>query len=173
MIRIEKAPLSSVADMSRVAIDSFMHAVAPGYRAQGIAEFRAYACPGSISERMALGSSFYVARQGGKTVGMAELIHQNHLAMLFVAVDQQRKGVGRELVTSLTKDVLADRGTVPMITVDAAPNSVGAYENFLFTYRGSLREFKGMRFFPMSLTLARVADNPYPSSFTLTYQSCR
>jgi GNAT superfamily N-acetyltransferase len=163
MIRIEKAALSSATEISRIAIDSFMHAVAPEYRAQGVAAFRTYACPNSISERMALCSSFYVARQGERTIGMAELIHQNHLAMLFVEKERQRQGVGRALVACVKDEILADRGAVPEITVDAAPNAVGAYEKFRFSYRGGLREFTGMRFFPMRLNLAGIGENIFAS----------
>ncbi|MBA4417072.1 MAG: hypothetical protein C0392_04055 [Syntrophus sp. (in: bacteria)] len=157
MIRIVKDTTSYAAAISRVAIDSFMLAVAPVFHPQGIAEFIVYACPVSIAGRMALGNSFYMALDGNAIIGMAELIHPNHLAMLFIAKERQRQGIGRMLVSSIREDILADHGAFPIITVDAAPNSVGAYERFRFTYRGSLRELNGVRFFPMSLTLTGAA----------------
>ncbi len=153
MIVINRADPSSAETISRVAINSFTAAVAPFYRPQGIGAFRNYAGSTSITERMTLGNIFYVALEGMQVVGIAELMPAaNHLAMLFVLTEKQRQGIGRMLIASIMRDLDSFNGATPIITVDAAPNAVEAYEHFKFTYTGSLREKEGILYFPMALS---------------------
>lgn len=157
MIRIEKATLSVANAISKIAIDSFMEAVAPLYRFQGVRAFKDYACPKCIIDRMTLGNIFYTASDESGPVGMAELIPAiSRLSMLFVEVGWQRRGVGKLLIAKIRNDILTDTGAWPEITVDASPNAIGAYECFNFTYTGNLRECQGIRFYPMSLKLSQL-----------------
>jgi hypothetical protein len=154
MITIERTPISSAKVISQIAIDSFLDGVASYYRPQGIKAFIQHACPENIEQRMAMGNVFYSALDGADIIGMAELISAlNHLSMLFVAVGRQRQGVGRLLLGRLKEDMVNGYCTPLEITVDAAPNAVGAYENFKFVYQGSPRELGGIKFIPMTLPL--------------------
>ena len=154
MIAIERTPISSAGVISQIAIDSFMDSVAPHYRPQGIKEFMQHACRENIEQRMGMGNIFYSALDGSDVIGMAELIPAlNHLSMLFVAVGRQRQGVGRLLLGRLKDDMKMGYCSSREITVDAAPNAVGAYEHFRFVYHGSLRELGGIKFIPMTLSL--------------------
>ena len=149
--QIEPSETTAVAALAREVFDQF---VAPGYAAEGIAEFHRYAAAGALSQRHDSGHVTWVAGQAGGLAGMLHLRGPAHVSMLFVRAAHQRSGIGRGLLAA------AGETDCPF-TVNASPNAVTAYQRLGFRLMGSEQCVHGIRSFPMQ----RLPDPPAALSF--------
>lgn len=141
-------------EASRIVLESFLGAVAPHTRSEGLAEFARYASPETIAERMQAGHIMYAARQEDLLVGVAEMRPPAHLAMLFVLPGRQRQGIGKAMLSRVIRDLrhVAD----PLVlTAASSPNAIGAYERWGFVAEGEMQEVRGIRFRPMRLVVGK------------------
>jgi aryl-alcohol dehydrogenase-like predicted oxidoreductase/GNAT superfamily N-acetyltransferase len=152
---VQVANEAVVPQISRIALESFLGAVSPHYRAEGLAAFGRYASPEAITERMRAGHIFYLACREESTLGIAEIRPPAHLAMLFVLPGHQRRGVGKALLRQVIRDLQSTAGRV-VVTVASSPNAVGAYKRFGFVAEGEMQEVKGIRFQPMQLVVEQT-----------------
>jgi GNAT superfamily N-acetyltransferase len=129
-------------EASAVALEAFGHAVAPLYPPEGIETFRTYAQPSAIQQRDGEGHVTFVAETAAGLVGILHVRNDTHVAMLFVLLAYQRRGVARTLLAA------ADTRTC-LVSVNASPNSVTAYEAFGFVATGPKEQQKGMWVVPM------------------------
>ena len=136
----------SVAALAR---ESFLHAVAPTYSEEGVLTFLEFASGEAMRERMANCATF-VACRNGHIVGMAQLRDGAHLAMLFVARDEQRTGIGRKLLAAVWSKCTGD-----VLTVNSSPNAQEAYARFGFKRVAPEQTVKGIRFVAMAMERAR------------------
>jgi len=137
----------------------FQTAVAPLYGEAGINTFMAYAAaPEALAERLRGDHLAHVATdETGVIVGMIEVRAHNHISLLFVETALQRQGTGRALLEAVIADCQATGPGASTLTVNAAPNSMPAYEKFGFVATEPEQEKDGIRFIPMTLTLRKVA----------------
>jgi len=148
--------------VSRIALESFLGAVAPHYRPEGLVEFGRYASPEAIAERMRAGHIFYLARREESILGIAEIRPLAHLAMLFILPGQQRQGVGKALLRRAIRDLQHTADQV-VLTVASSPNAIDAYERYGFVAEGEMQEVKGIRFLPMRLVVETNAAPLVPA----------
>jgi ribosomal protein S18 acetylase RimI-like enzyme len=154
--------LPAVAAMVRQVFDRF---VAPAYTTAGRRSFLAYARPVRIGDRLEQDHRVLIAEEQGRLAGMIEVRGAGHVSMLFVDGDCQRRGVGRALLRAAfaPPPVGARRGAgrpppaADLITVNAAPNSIAAYERLGFRPTGPEKTVKGLRFLPMARPRAGIA----------------
>lgn len=140
--------------VARLAARVFSEAVAPDYVEEGVREFLRYASADRIRERLQADHFVLVAEEQGDVVGLIEMRHAEHVAMLFVA--RPGRGVGREL---LRQAIARCRQTAPelaRVTVHAAPGAVEIYRRFGFRALESERIENGIRFVPMALELDKA-----------------
>jgi GNAT superfamily N-acetyltransferase len=137
---------------------TFHHDVAPGYPARGITEFLAYANAQGLHTRMAQAHTAWVAVAGEALVGMVEMREHRHVSLLFVDPAWQRRGVARALLSRVLQEARAARPLLAGVTVNAAPNAVGAYERLGFRPTGPLEERSGVVSRPMVLALSPLAS---------------
>lgn len=143
--------------VASLAARVFTEVVAPGYADEGVREFLRYASADRLLERSQADHFVLVAEDHGELVGLIEMRHSEHVAMLFVA--HPGRGVGREL---LRRAVALCRHAVPglaRVTVHAAPGAVEAYTRFGFTPSEPERVKNGIRFVPMALDLDPTAQD--------------
>jgi GNAT superfamily N-acetyltransferase len=134
---------------SRLAIEAFDAAIAPLYSDEGVRAFHAYASPDALAARSGDGNFALLAFDCEALLGMAEVRDHAHLAMLFVSPGVQRSGVGRRLLARAIELCLESKPDLAAISVNASPNSVGAYERLGFVAVGEERTENGIRSTPM------------------------
>ncbi len=141
-----------LAGVSALCLQAFMASIASSLPQQGIDTFRGLAAATAFGDRLAQDNLMRVAEHDGRLAGMIELKQGRHVAMLFIAPDQQRKGIGRRLVEAAIAHARADT-----LTVSAALSSVPAYQAYGFRCSGEVATSAGLVYQPMTLDLQRAA----------------
>lgn len=133
---------------SALCMDAFLLAVAPSLSAQGIETFSKVAAAQAFADRMQGDNLILVYVADGAISGLIELKEGRHVAMLFVAPDSQRKGIGMHLMSAALEHAKAE-----VLTVKASLSSVAAYESYGFVQSGDVGEFAGLVYQPMEKKL--------------------
>ena len=152
------AKLEEVAPAVALACESFMAAVAPHYDQDGIRTFLDFASPEAMLKRVQENYAVYVAYEEEQLVGMAATRDGSHISMLFVAPHAQRRGIGRMLIELALSKCSGD-----VITVNASPNSDGAYVRFGFRKLSDEKVIDGIRFIPMALEKKKPNQRSEPT----------
>ncbi len=128
--------------------------VAPFYVPEGVAEFKTYASPQSLAQRLLSDYNGFVAFDDqGQLIGVIECRHSSHISLLFVDAQHQRMGIGKALVERALATCKQQDPTPDSLTVNASPNAVAAYLSFGFVATGPEQELNGIKFVPMQLDL--------------------
>lgn len=130
---------------------AFMDSVASTLGDEGIATFRKVAAAEAFAARIAPDNLMWLAEIAGQAVGLIELKQGRHIAMLFVAPELQRHGIGRRLVAEAIKHAQTD-----VLTVSASLPSVPAYLGYGFHCSGDVGESMGIIYQPMEMQLDRT-----------------
>ncbi|MFO1067818.1 MAG: GNAT family N-acetyltransferase [Geminicoccaceae bacterium] len=161
---VRLAEPGDLAAVARLVEAGFARHIAPGYDAVGRVAFRMYAAERALAERLAGGTLALVAERDGTVLGYAEvqgrgrvLTGRDHLSLLFVALQQQRRGIGRLLLDDIRCRLAALPDPPADLTVHSAPNAVGAYARYGFVATGPESQAGGVRHVPMRLDLRRSA----------------
>jgi len=135
-------------EVSKIVISSFLHSVADHLSDEGIATFMDISSPESFRNRLNEDNLMFVSESADGIKGIVELKKGRHVAMMFVAPEMQRMGIGRELI----EEALKHSRTNP-VTVSASLTSVIAYEKYGFEIVGPEKEKQGIRYRPMKFEL--------------------
>lgn len=124
---------------------TFLRFEASDYTAEGVANFRDFITDGRIY-RMFLEGTYLmmVALDQGKIIGQISVRNRNHISLLFVDEAYHKKGVGRELVSSMGEYLKKEKNELFM-SVKAAPYAVGFYRRTGFHICSPEEEFSGIR----------------------------
>jgi len=133
----------------------FTQYVAPLYSDDGIREFMKYLDPSILAERSKGDHRVQVAESHDEIIGMIEIRGYSHVALFFVATEQQRKGIGRELLNKAVRECISINPDLAEITVNSSPNAVFAYRALGFTEKDKEKTVNGIRFVPMALKLTK------------------
>lgn len=133
---------------STLCMDAFMQAVAPSLTAQGVETFSKVAAAQAFADRMQGNNLILVGVEGGAITGLVELKDGRHVAMLFVALDCQRRGIGMRLIRAALEHASGE-----VLTVKASLSSVAAYERYGFAVSGEVGEYAGLVYQPMEMRL--------------------
>ncbi|ACS79524.1 GNAT family N-acetyltransferase [Maridesulfovibrio salexigens] len=135
------------AGASELIFKVFDKKVAPSFTEEGCSEFKSFATPEALRERIDQGAVILAARHDAKLVGVAEIRSLEHLCLLFVDSAEQGKGIGKVLI-QMVADHCRDAGSSEL-TVNSSPNSRTFYESFGFIAQDSEQLKNGIRFVPM------------------------
>lgn len=149
--------------INTVCMDSFMEAVAPSLKQEGINTFENVASVESLANRMEDDNTMLVFEEKGAVMGYAELKEGRHVAMLFISPIAQHAGIGKQLIAELLTHAKSDE-----ITVSASLTSIAAYERFGFKKCGEVKEVAGLTFQPMNL---RLSNRPLDTSKQIESES--
>ena len=147
-MQIRKMTHDDLASANALCLASFTLAVAPSLSAQGVETFAKVAAKQAFAERMMGDNLMLVCVAEGALTGLIELKEGRHVAMLFVAPDWQRRGVGQRLMNAALEHARAS-----VVTVSASLGSVTAYERYGFALAGDVGEFAGLVYQPMEKRL--------------------
>jgi GNAT superfamily N-acetyltransferase len=134
--------------VSALCMDSFLQSVAETLSEEGVLAFTNVATSDAFRRRMQEDNLILVAEYDGRIEGVIELKEGRHIAMFFVAPKQQKKGVGRALMTSVLNNA-----KVRCVTVRASLPSVPAYRKYGFECSGEVGEYAGLVYQPMEIEL--------------------
>ncbi len=147
-MQIRKMTHDDLASANALCLASFTLAVAPSLSAQGVETFAKVAAQQAFAERMMGDNLMLVCVAEGALTGLIELKEGRHVAMLFVAPDWQRRGVGQRLMNAAL-----EHARTSVVTVSASLGSVTAYERYGFALAGDVGEFAGLVYQPMEKRL--------------------
>lgn len=85
-----------------------------------------------------------VAVDDGRVIGAGSIRNNNHLSLLFVDEEYQKRGVGRALLNSLCDYLQKEEGE-QLMSLQAAPYAVNFYQKLGFRVVRPEEEFSGIR----------------------------
>lgn len=121
----------------------------PDYSIEGTAEFDKSIHDPDFIARL----TFYGAFRSAELIGVIAVRSSgSHIALLFVAGEYHRKGIGRMLFETVLTNCTADS-----ITVNSSPFAVPFYHKLGFTDTDAEQTVNGLRFTPMEYRLHKQA----------------
>ena len=148
-IRLMKHGEESIA--CRLAVEVFNEFVAPHYSQEGVSEFRRYIEPDLMSKRVKSDHFVLLAEMDDRLVGIIEVMDFNHISLLFVSREAQRKGIAKRLLNEALQICSRNNPNLSQVSVHSSPNSIEAYEHLGFRSEGSEKLEHGIRYIPMIL----------------------
>jgi ribosomal protein S18 acetylase RimI-like enzyme len=153
--RMESGEEEQVCQLVRKVFNEF---VAPLYAQEGVDEFLRYIDPVLMAARAQSNHFVLLAEERGKLIGVIEVRDFNHIPLLFVSSDAQRRGIAKRLMEKTLNIVHCGASSITEITVHSSPNAIGAYERLGFKSQGPEVLEHGIRYIPMKLSLGNGDD---------------
>jgi len=141
------------ATVINLVVSVFAKFIAPLYSDEGVTEFMKYADASILAERTKSNHFVLVAASHDEIIGIIEIRENYHIALFFVTEENQRKGIGRELLNKAVQECLAINPELAEITVNSSPNAVSAYRSLGFIAKDVEKTTNGIRFIKMSLEI--------------------
>ena len=139
--------------VSALVLAAFERYIAPEYTEQGVEEFRKYAAPAALLDRVSRDHFILVATTSETLAGMIEIRENNHVALLFVDHAFHRRGIARTLLDHGLAVAREKDPDVERVTVNSTRYGVPAYEKLGFRQTGPERDVNGIVFIPMAMQL--------------------
>lgn len=141
---------SGASDLIKSLFDEF---IAEDYSAEGIENFYKRISSQSILERVKSGSFINVFKSCNEIIGYIELSGINHIYLLFVKKDCQKRGIARQLIDSAIIHIQNTNSFVTDITVNSTFNSLDFYKKIGFKKMADFQYKSGITTFPMRLVI--------------------
>jgi len=136
----------------------FVEFEAPEYSEKGIAEFKAFIRPFSITTNMSSGGfRLWGAYENERIVGVIAIKPPLHITLLFVDKHYHRRGIARKLFETVINDETITCGH-DRVTVYSSPYAVGIYRRMGFEPTDTERNANGLRFTPMEHVLQKETE---------------
>ena len=136
-----------------LAWKTFLEFAGDVYPPEGIRSFEDFITDSTLKRMFIMGAyQVMAAYDHEKMVGMISLRNETHISLLFVDRYYHRKGIGKALISGLSKYVKEEIGK-SQITVNASPYGVDFYHRLGFRDVGPQKQQDGIIFTPMLLTI--------------------
>ncbi len=145
---VRKMDVRDIEAVSAICCTSFSNSIAVTLSEEGKETFANIAASNAFLGRMKGDNLMLIAENDKKIEGIIELKEGRHVAMLFISPDRQKKGIGRNLLSSALK-----YAKVETVTVSASLSSIPAYEKYGFECKGEAKESAGLVYQPMEIKL--------------------
>ncbi len=132
--------------------------MAPHYSQEGVSEFLKYIDPELMSRRVKSDHFVLMAEMDDRLVGIIEVRDFNHISLLFVFREAQRKGIAKRLLNEALQICSRNNPNLAHVSVHSSPNSIEAYEHLGFRLEGSEKSEHGIRYVPMILQVYKNND---------------
>ena len=149
MIKIVSPIFEEYEILSKFLINIFNKSISHLYNELGNEEFINHVHSNKLTER---GSDItcyaqYLLKDDEEILGFLETRESSHITLLFVKIEEQRKGYGK-LLLNHAEEIAKSTG-FNFITLNSSPNSLTAYENWGFMRESDEKCLNGIRYFPM------------------------
>lgn len=119
------------------------------YTQEGIRNFYDFISDDGLRDSFLRGDyQLMVALDGGRVIGAGSIRNRNHLSLLFVDEEYQRRGVGESLIGKLCEYLKTEAGERYM-SLQASPYAVNFYRRIGFRAVAPEAEYAGIRVTPM------------------------
>jgi ribosomal protein S18 acetylase RimI-like enzyme len=132
---------------------TFEQFIADTYTARGIKHFLRNTSKQAMLRRKRKHQLIIVAETGDTISGVAAVRKGNHLTLLFVAPEFQRKGIGILLFQDALNRMKAALPDIRTVTVNSSQYALPFYTKLGFTVKRSAYLHKGMKITPMEMLL--------------------
>lgn len=146
-----------VAALIKTVFDEF---VAPDYSTAGNIFFYGYIEPAKLLERFSRGDVLLTAKAGNDIIGFIEVRDENHIALLFVDMAWQRKGIAKKLLAKAIASCRKKGKALKGFEVNASPYSEKIYAKMGFKKTSDMQNVNGLKFTPMAMELCEKSDEP-------------
>jgi len=146
--------VEDILEVSNLVASVFNELVAPEYSLEGVHEFHRYIEPTAFQTRFQTNHFNLIALAQAKIVGMIEMRNYNHVSLLFVFQDYQRRGIAKELLTQAIRICQEYKPQPSEISVNSSSFAVPIYEKLGFYRVGERQVRNGIGFIPMILKLS-------------------
>lgn len=148
-MNIVKLQKSDIKNALNLAWAVFQECAAPDYSQQGIEEFKEFLSYSYIAEKFEKGElSFWGCKDNGYLTGVIATRGINHICMLFVKQEYQKRGIAKSLFQTV-KERCKNRYNINRITVYSTPYAVKVYHRLGFVDTSKEQIVNGFRFTPM------------------------
>jgi ribosomal protein S18 acetylase RimI-like enzyme len=130
----------------RTVYDEF---VSGDYNDEGNTTFYNYIHVNEVRDRLKNGNIFYIAEDNHKIVGAIEIRNLNHISLLFVDKDYQKKGIAKKLFNYSLKKIIEYNNNIQNIEVNSSPYAKEIYKKIGFMERSELVEKNGIKYYEM------------------------
>ncbi|ESA35534.1 acetyltransferase family protein [Leptolyngbya sp. Heron Island J] len=144
--------------VSELVARVFNEFVASEYSSEGVQEFHRYIQPSALRARAQTNHFSLISLEQDKVVGMIEMRGHNHVSLLFVAPEFQRRGIAKELLHQALQICRANEPRLSTISVNSSAYAVPIYERLGFRRAGERQVRNGIGFLPMLLKLPNQPD---------------
>ena len=145
----KQAEEKDIEAMHNLVLKVFDAFVAPNYIEEGNQEFYKYLDQKAIETRLENNHFIFLCKDQENIVGLIEVRNFNHISMLFVQANYQRKGIAKELLRKALEICKVHNAELKEVSVHSSPNSVAIYEKLGFVKTKEEQEINGIRFIPM------------------------
>ncbi len=137
----------------KVVWDTFVLFDAPTYSREGIRNFKSFVRDPALRDLYMEGKyPTFVALLNGMIVGVISIRNKNHISLLFVDRDFQRRGIASRLILKAVEHVKTKEDK-NHITVFSSPHAIGFYHKCGFIDTSDEITTDGIRYTPMRLRL--------------------
>lgn len=152
-VTIRKAALEEANAIYCLVRGVFNEFVAPGYSQKGVDTFLDYIKPENIVESYKNNHFTLVAVRLDEIIGALHIRDCEHISLMFVDKEYQRKGIARRLFNSALEICKKERSGIKGITVNSSPYAVPVYEKLGFCMYGDEENKDGIRYVPMIMSI--------------------
>jgi GNAT superfamily N-acetyltransferase len=140
-----------ILEVSDLVSRVFNESVAPEYSSEGVQEFHRYIEPAAFQARYPKNHFSLIALSQTIVVGMIEMRGYDHVSLLFVDQDYQRRGIAKELLNQAIQICQGHESQPSGISVNSSSFAVSIYEKLGFQQVGERQVKNGIGFTPMLL----------------------
>lgn len=125
-----------------------------GQSEAGHQTFYAYLDPEAYAQRQQTNHFTQVAKDGERVVGVLEIRDFQHIALMFVDPEYQKRGIARTMLNLAIEKCREHNQTLDHLSVNSAVNACPVYAHLGFVADGGEQEKDGLRFTKMHLPLS-------------------
>ena len=146
IIKLQKSDIKNALELIWLVFQEFE---APDYSGQGVTTFKDFIFYDSIIEKVDKGElTFWGCFMYNNLTGVIVIRGINHICMLFVKKEYQRKCIARKLFQTVVEYCKTD-DSINNITVNSSPYAVAVYKNIGFKETNTEQTVDGIRFTSM------------------------
>ena len=150
---IRRLGTNEVEEAVRLVMEVFAQYVAPHMDQEGIDEFMSFIDPEYLCMKMGEGEiRLWGAFEDGELAGVLGTRGLNHICLLFVKREFQRRGIGASLLKKAALDMMVLDPAAGDMTVNAGSGAIPFYKAMGFEETGEERRVNGIAYTPMKIT---------------------
>lgn len=147
---------TDILSVSELIARVYNELVASEHSPEGVQEFYRYIQPSAFLARQENNHFTLISVVQNNIVGIIEVRDYNHISLLFVAPEYQRRGIAKALFQKALQICQTNEPRLLRISVNASLYAVPIYEKLGFRGIGEKHVINGISFVPMVLHLSKL-----------------